>query len=413
MPSYIITHILKSPKYPEAETGEKSNRVRTTTRGLAHTTVYQTVADDVANYNISIRAAAKKHNVCHVALHRYIKKKEKCMSDSSTPMPRVVYRSVKRVFSDEQQKLIAEYVIKASEVFYGLCPKDIRKLAHELATTNNIPVPSAWMDNQTAGPNWFSAFMKRNPQLPIQSAQPTSLARATSFNPTNVNVFFNNLASIMERYKLEPMDIWYMDETGVTTDQKPNRIVAKRGIKQVGAITSAERGTLVTVGIAINAQGKSTPPLFVFPRLRYHDHFILDGPIGCIEAGNASGWMQEEEFLLFLHHFVKFAKRTPVHKCLMLLDSHEPDISIRSLHVCKSNGIVLLQFPPHCTHRMQPVDRSVYCPFKKMVNIFAVNWIKNHPVKTMQIYDIPSIVGEALPLAVTPKILQQGLNAQA
>lgn len=385
-------------------------RVRTTTRGLTATSVYECAAEDVENYNISVRAAAKKHNVCHVTLHRYIKKKEKYESDDSTLMPHVGYRSVKRVFSDEQEKIIAEYVINASDIFHGLCPKDIRKLAYELATMNNISIPSTWVDNQTAGPDWFSAFMKRNPQLSIRSPQPTSLARATSFNRTNVNAFFDNLAKVMERYRFEPMDIWNMDETGITTVQKPNRIVAKRGVKQVGAITSAERGTLVTIAIAVNAQGSSTAPLFVFPRLRYHDHFVRDGPIGCIGTGNASGWMQEEEFLVFLRHFEKFAKPTPEHKCLLLLDNHESHISIRSLNYCKSKGIVLLSFPPHCTHRMQPLDRSVYGPFKKMVNAFADSWIRNHPGKTMSIYDIPSIVREALPLAVTPKNIAAGFQ---
>ena len=51
----------------------------------------------------------------------------------------------------------------------------------------------------------------------------------------------------MGRYKFEAKDIWNVDETGVTTVQRPSKIVAKCGTKQVGALTSAERGRLVTV----------------------------------------------------------------------------------------------------------------------------------------------------------------------
>lgn len=43
------------------------------------------------------------------------------------------------------------------------------------------------------------------------------------------------------------------------TVQRPNKIVAQREIKQVGAVTSAERGRLVTVAVAINAQGGHIP----------------------------------------------------------------------------------------------------------------------------------------------------------
>ena len=46
--------------------------------------------------------------------------------------------------------------------------------------------------------------------------------------------------------------------------QKPCRIVAKRGMKQVGFITSAERGTLVTVAFAVSAIGNRIPLFFVF-----------------------------------------------------------------------------------------------------------------------------------------------------
>ena len=46
--------------------------------------------------------------------------------------------------------------------------------------------------------------------------------------------------------------------------QRPDRIVAERGVKQVGAITSGERGKLVTLTIAVSASGNMIPPFFVF-----------------------------------------------------------------------------------------------------------------------------------------------------
>jgi len=88
---------------------------------------------------------------------------------------------------------------------------------------------------------------------------------------------------------------------------------------------------------------------------------------------------------------------------LLLLDNHASHISIQALDFCKENGIVLLSFPPHCTHKLQPLDRAVFGPFKKMINTATDNWMRNHPGRTMTIHYIPGIVKEAFPLSVTDK----------
>lgn len=118
----------------------------------------------------------------------------------------------------------------------------------------------------------------------------------------------------MDRHHFEPQDIYNVDETGVTTVQKLVRVVARHGARQVGALTSAERGTLVTLAFAANALGNPKPPMFVFPRVRYHDHFLRDRPMGSIGAGNSSGWMQDETFIIFLKHFQKYTNASQSHK---------------------------------------------------------------------------------------------------
>ncbi|XP_050507964.1 uncharacterized protein LOC126885437 [Diabrotica virgifera virgifera] len=150
--------------------------------------------------------------------------------------------------------------------------------------------------------------------------------------------------------------------------------------------------------------------MFVFPRIRYQEHFIRDGPVGSIGAGNPSGWMQEKSFIIFLKHFQKHTNASLSHKILLVLDNHSPHIHINSLDFCKDNGIVLLSFPPHCSHKLQPLDRSVYGPFKKAINTACDTWMRNHPGKVMTIYDIPGIVTIAMPLVFTQVNIQAGFR---
>ena len=322
----------------------------------------------------------------------------------------VGYKAPGSIFTLEQENLLDHYVVHASKIYFGLSPQLFRKLAYEFAVANNIKHPTSWNVNKSAGADWFGAFIKRNKNLSIRKPEATSLSRATSFNRVNVNQFFDNLGSVLDQYHFQPYNIYNVDETGVTTVQKPDRIIAEKGLKQVGAITSGERGKLVTITVAVNASGNMIPPFFVFPRARFHDYFLAKGPAGAEGSANPNGWMQSEDFLKFMKHFVAVTKCSKISPVLLILDNHPSHLSIELIEYCRQKGVVLLTLPPHCSHKMQPLDRSVFGPFKKYVNSACDNWMKNHPGKHMTIYDIPHIVNLALPLAATPVNIQNGFS---
>ena len=86
----------------------------------------------------------------------------------------------------------------------------------------------------------------------------------SAFNKHNVDLFYNNLHSLLTKYKFAPNEIWNFDETGITTVQVPEHVLAERGEHQVGSVTSAERGTLV-MRYLVNASGSLLTPFYKFP----------------------------------------------------------------------------------------------------------------------------------------------------
>ena len=105
-----------------------------------------------------------------------------------------------------------------------------QRMAFQCAKKFNTKMPSTLEEKECAGSDWLKGFLKRHPSLSIYVPEPTSLARATSFNRENVNNFFDKLAQIMDRYKFTLNDIWNVDETGVSTVHKPNNVVTLKGV---------------------------------------------------------------------------------------------------------------------------------------------------------------------------------------
>ena len=139
-------------------------------------------------------------------------------------------------------------------------------LAYGYATSNKLKTPQSWEQTQSAGNDWLQKFMKRNPQLSLRKPEATSLARTTSLNKQTWDEFFSNIESLMEKYHFPPHRIFNMDETAMTTVHIPSKVLASKNTKQVGQVTFAERGTLVTAAACVNASGTGIPPVFIWHR---------------------------------------------------------------------------------------------------------------------------------------------------
>ena len=96
-----------------------------------------------------------------------------------------------------------------------------------------------------------------------------------------------------------------------------------------------------------------------------------------------------------LQHFLKHMNCSKENSAVLLMDNHISHLSIEAIDIAKENGLILLTFPPHCSHRLQPLDIGVYGPFKRYYASFCDSWLTSNPAQPLTIYDVAELSGLA------------------
>lgn len=237
----------------------------------------------------------------------------------------------------------------------------------------------------------------------LRTPEPTSVARARGFNRTQVDRFYKLLDDQYQKYNIDATRVYNMDETGIsTTTNKPPKIFSVSGKKQVGIISSAERGKLTTVICCCNAAGSFVPLFFIFARERMQERLLDNAPPGSKGYCSPSGWTNSEIFLIWLKFFVEVVRPTPDKKIILVLDNHESHKYYPALKYATDNHIIFVSFAPHTTHKIQPLDVSVFGPIKRFyeqeINIFQ----KNYSGRIINQYDVAKIFSPAYLKGATP-----------
>jgi hypothetical protein len=84
--------------------------------------------------------------------------------------------------------------------------------------------------------------------------------------------------------------VYNLDETGILTVVQDPSVVTELGSGQVDQAVSRERGTIITVCMIVNTVGNAIPPVFIFPRARFHDTVLFGAPPEILGLLNSPQW---------------------------------------------------------------------------------------------------------------------------
>lgn len=316
-----------------------------------------------------------------------------------------------RTFNDEQERILHDHVKNLDSQLMPLNKTEFLKLAYQFADKLKIKHRFNKTKNM-AGKNFYYDFMTRHADLRLRTAESTSLQRAAGFNKEQVDRFYRMLTDLMVKYNFGPSKIFNADETGVSSVHTNRlKVMSVKGKKQVGRLTSAERGRNVTILLSINATGDVfVPPLFVFPRVRMDNDLKKDAPAGSIFDGQPSGWITKDGFLKWLNLFVERVNPTEKEPVLLILDGHASHKDLEVITFAKDHHIHMLSLPPHTSHRLQPLDRTVMKPFKNAYHEACSLWMRQYPNIKISLRDVAGLVGTAFSKICRMELAKSGFT---
>ena len=146
----------------------------------------------------------------------------------------------------------------------------------------------------------------------------------------------------------------------------------------------------------------SCHPMLIFKRKRMSDSLKVDAPTGTVFACTDSGWIDIYTFTEYLRFFINTVKSSKENKHLLLLDGHTSHSkNLDAINLARENGVIMLSFPPHCTHKMQPLDVSFFKSLKSWYNIEVESYLRSSNGKTVSVYLVSKLVGKAFLKAAT------------
>ena len=105
--------------------------------------------------------------------------------------------------------------------------------------------------------------------------------------------------------------------------------------------------------------------------------------------------------MCILLHLVRFS---------LLLDGHGSHKDLKVIEYARDNHIHMLSTPPHTTHKLQPLDRVFFKPFKQAYGSASASWMRQNPGAWLTEYDVAGLVNTAFTKVARLEIAQNGFR---
>lgn len=310
------------------------------------------LAEPRSSDGLKISDIAKKHGVTRSALSKRVNAKTSSKARG--------YES-QRMLNDKQEEELINYIHHLCEQCLPPTPKIVANIAQELC-------------GRRLSKSWSSRFVARHRhRLDARYLNTVDLARHRADSMSNYEAYFAIVGEKIEEYKISADNIYNMDEKGFLIGklQKSRRIFTQELYERGNLAKSGQDGSRewITVAATICADGTRLPPALIYKAVSddLQDTWLNDfdpDEHDCHFASSPKGWTSDElgySWLTGLFDKETASKARRLNR-LLFVDGHGSHVNMKFLDWCEQHKVLLAVFPPHSTHRLQPLDVGIFAP---------------------------------------------------
>lgn len=330
----------------------------------------QNALEAVVHKNMSQREASKTYGVPQGTISDYIKRNQGI--DDRRP-------GRKPVFSPDTERKMVKAATDAAQMGLGLSRYQFMAKAGNVARQMNIKIPG----KHGFGPKWLHGIRKRNQELTIRKPEALSSVRAKGLNNETVGESFVQLYNIYRKYDLfgHPERIHNMDESHCSFQHKPTRVLANCTFRNTpGRVADSREGTTFVTHACAN--GTYFPPLIIV-RGKTPQSLIgfntQDGPKGSLWTYQQKAWTEDILGVEWFNFYYKHLEPKPTKDAphLLIVDSHGTHETSGLIAKARSVNVEIFSLPGHTTHYLQPLDRTIFKPFKTAYDRICSEYLQN------------------------------------
>ncbi|KAF5347471.1 hypothetical protein D9758_015051 [Tetrapyrgos nigripes] len=270
------------------------------------------------------------------------------------------FNASKQKLTEAEERIIADHIVKLGNRAQGPTELQIEEFA------NHILFNKYGEKYEKVGKRWLYDFYARHPEIDTYWSKSLDTQRAGALNEHVVEHWFVYVKTNVIDVGILPEDWYGMDENNCPRGNLAKERVAggsrKKTQHQQGG---ANRENVIGI-VTICGDGTVLWPTLIFKGANLWTAWCKNNIANATFSASLKGWTDLELTIDWLvNHFdPQTREKAQGHTRALFMDGHSSHFTEPVIQFALANGIVVIGYPPHCTHALQGLDVVCFAKLK-------------------------------------------------